>query len=51
MTSKQDIIELENKFWQTMIDRDVDTALYLRRFELNGGDVFQDNHGLFLHGA
>jgi hypothetical protein len=26
MTSKQDIIELENKFWQTMIDRDVDTA-------------------------
>lgn len=26
MTSRQDIIELENKFWQTMIDRDVDTA-------------------------
>jgi hypothetical protein len=26
MTSEQDIIELEKKFWQTMIDRDVDTA-------------------------
>jgi hypothetical protein len=26
MTSRQDIIELEKKFWQTMIDRDVDTA-------------------------
>jgi hypothetical protein len=26
MTSKQDIIELEKKFWQTMVDRDVETA-------------------------
>ena len=26
MTSRQDIIELEKKFWQTMIDRDVYTA-------------------------
>ena len=26
MASRQDIIELEKKFWQTMVDRDVDTA-------------------------
>jgi hypothetical protein len=26
MTARQDIIELERKFWQAMVDRDVDTA-------------------------
>ena len=26
MASRHDIIELEKKFWQTMVDRDVDTA-------------------------
>ena len=26
MASRQDIIELEKKFWQTMVDRDIDAA-------------------------
>lgn len=29
MDTKAEIIELEKRFWQTMIDRDVDTALSL----------------------
>ena len=31
---------------QRTFDRDVDTALNLRRLELNGGDVLQDQHGV-----
>jgi hypothetical protein len=30
---------------QRAFDRDVDAALHLRRLELNGGDVLQDQHG------
>jgi hypothetical protein len=30
---------------QRALDRDVDAALHQRRFELDGGDVLQDQHG------